>query len=70
MEFIEIVGDCVAVKVEAFGNEAVFCTLVAHANDEKFNFGLLGVGRVINCLVEVLDILVGKMNFNHCLSQA
>jgi len=70
LEFVEIIGDGVAVEVEAFGDEAGLGTLMAHADDEKFDFGLVGVVRVIDGLLQILNFLMGELNFNYRLSQA
>jgi hypothetical protein len=45
-KLVEIVGDRVAVKVEALGNEAGLCSLMPHADNEPFDLSLFGVGGV------------------------
>jgi len=70
LELIEIVGDCVAKEIEALRNEACLCSLVAHADDEKFDLGLFGVRWIVDGLVQILYFLVGELDFNHSLSQA
>ncbi len=57
-------------EVEALGNKAGLRALVAHADDEEFDLGLFRVGRIVDGFVEILDFLVGEVDFNHCLSQA
>ncbi len=56
-------------EVEALGNEAGLRSLVAHANDEEFDFGFFRMGGIVNGFAEILNLLVGKVDFNHCLNQ-
>ncbi len=43
--------------------------LVADAGDEEFNLGFFRVRGIVDDFVEILDLLLGEIDFNHCLSQ-
>ena len=55
-------------KVEALGNEAGLCPLMAHADDEQFDLSLFGVRGVVDSLVEILNFLFGEVDFDDRLN--
>ena len=56
-------------ELEALGKEADLCALVVHADEGELDLGPIGVGRIVDGLVEILDFLIGEVDFYHCLSQ-
>jgi hypothetical protein len=36
---------------------------------EEFDLGFFGVGGVVYRFVEILDLLVGEADFDHCVSK-
>jgi hypothetical protein len=53
-------GDALLATEQAVGDEAGFRSLVAHANDQEFDFGFFRVRRIVYRFVEILDFLVGR----------
>lgn len=55
MKPVEVVGDGVAMRVEAFRDKSGLRSLVAHANDKKLRLGPFRVRRIVDGFGEILD---------------